>query len=217
MKHYVITIEDNPKSVKAAERCIKSGYQHGGIQVHKWKATTPADDIQSMIKNFGINMTAMNEIYSRTPNCMAAFLSHFSLWKESVDTNQEITIFEHDAVCVQNIPTVIKYNGCVSLGAPSYGKFNTPTSFGVVPLQSKRYFPGAHAYRVNPGGASILIQQAIMQARPTDVFLNIDTFPFLQEFYPWPVMAKDTFTTIQKSEGCQAKHNYNANYEIIDV
>jgi hypothetical protein len=61
------------------------------------------------------------------------------------------------------------------------------------------------------------MQEAIMEARPTDVFLNADTFPFLQELYPWPVIAKDTFTTIQKSEGCQAKHNFNANYEIIDV
>ena len=82
---------------------------------------------------------------------------------------------------------------------------------------SKPYFPGAHAYRVNPAGAEQLIQQAIMEARPTDVFLNKATFPFLEEIYPWPVEAKDTFTTIQASAGCQAKHNFNQRYEIIDV
>jgi GR25 family glycosyltransferase involved in LPS biosynthesis len=80
---------------------------------------------------------------------------------------------------------------------------------------SKRYFPGAHAYQVNPTGAQKLIDQARVYARPTDVFLNIDTFPWLQEYYPWPVEARDTFTTIQKTEGCLAKHNYNDSYKII--
>ena len=217
MKNFVITIIDNEKSEKAAERCITSGYQHGGLVIGKWKATTPNDDIQKIIKDEKINTAYMDEVYSRTPNCIAAFLSHFSLWKLSVESKEEITIFEHDAVCTNNIPTVLNYNGVISLGAPSYGKFNTPRSFGVVPLTSKPYFPGAHAYRVKPAGAQMLIDQARMEARPTDVFLNINTFPFLQEFYPWPVDARDSFTTIQNPVGCKAKHNYNEKYEIVDV
>ena len=59
--------------------------------------------------------------------------------------------------------------------------------------------------------------QALMGARPTDVYLNIDTFPFLQEYYPWPVEARDSFTTIQSEMGCKAKHNFNEKYEIVDV
>ena len=50
---------------------------------------------------------------------------------------------------------------------------------------------------------------------PTDTFLNLDNFPWLQEYYPWIVEAKDNFTTIQNENGCQAKHNYNETYEII--
>ena len=53
-----------------------------------------------------------------------------------------------------------------------------------------------------------------MEARPTDVFLNRNTFPFLEEYFPWPVEAKDSFTTIQSERGCTAKHN---KVEIIDV
>lgn len=214
MKNFVITIFGNEKSEKAAERCITSGYQHGGLVIGKWKATTPKDDIQRIIKDEKINTAYMDEVYSRTPNCIAAFLSHFSLWKLSVESKEEITIFEHDAVCINNIPTILNYNGVISLGAPSYGKFNTPTSFGVVPLTSKPYFPGAHAYRVKPAGAQMLIDQARMEARPTDVFLNRNTFPFLQEYYPWPVEARDSFTTIQSEIGCRAKHN---KVEIIDA
>jgi GR25 family glycosyltransferase involved in LPS biosynthesis len=214
MKHYVITIMDNKKSVKAADRCIKSGSQHGGIVIEKWPAITPRDDLKELLQKDGINPVSMAEVYSRTPNAVAAFMSHFSLWKESVERKTEITIFEHDAVCVNNIPTFIEYNGVISLGKPSYGKFNTPTLLGVNKLTSKPYFPGAHAYRVKPAAAQMLIDQARFEARPTDVFLNLNTFPFLQELYPWPVKADDTFTTIQNPTGCVAKHN---KVEIVEA
>ena len=214
MKNYVITIMDNNKSFMAAQRCIKSGYATGGLEIAHWEATTPADDLDEFIKSEKINISAMNEVYSRTSNCIAAFISHYKLWKECVELNQEITIFEHDAVCVNNINSQLIYNACISLGKPSYGKFNTPPMLGVNPLTSKRYFPGAHAYRLKPAAAQMFMQQARQEAKPTDVFLNIDTFPFLEEHYPWLVEAQDSFTTIQNSNGIAAKHN---KVEIIDA
>ena len=60
----------------------------------------------------------------------------------------------------------------------------------------------------------MLIDQARMEARPTDVFLNVNTFPFLEEHDPWPVEARDSFTTIQSEIGCRAKHN---KVEIIEA
>ena len=212
--NYVITIFGNEKSEAAAKRCIASGLSVGGISIEKWRATVPNAQLSEIIKKEGINTARMDEIYSRTPNCIAAFLSHYSLWKRSVEENAEVTIFEHDAVCVNNVPSEIRFKGVLSFGAPSYGKFNTPSSFGVVPLQSKKYFPGAHAYRVKPEAAQMLIDQARMEARPTDVFLNTTTFPFLEEHYPRPVEARDSFTTIQSEIGCRAKHN---KVEIIEA
>tara|TARA_B100001057_G_scaffold130669_1_gene129729 strand:- start:2354 stop:3007 length:654 start_codon:yes stop_codon:yes gene_type:complete len=213
-ENYVITIFGNKKSEAAAKRCIASGLSVGGISIEKWRATVPNAQLSEIIKKEGINTTLMNEVYSRTQNCIAAFLSHYSLWKRSVEENAEVTIFEHDAVCVNNVPSDIRFKGVLSFGAPSYGKFNTPSSFGVVPLQSKKYLPGAHAYRVKPEAAQMLIDQARMEARPTDVFLNVNTFPFLEEHYPWPVEARDSFTTIQSEIGCKAKHN---KVEIIEA
>ena len=213
-ENYVITIFGNEKSEAAAKRCIASGLSVGGISIEKWRATVPNAQLSDIIKKEGINTTLMNEVYSRTQNCIAAFLSHYSLWKRSVEENAEVTIFEHDAVCINNVPSDIRFKGVLSFGAPSYGKFNTPSSFGVVPLQSKKYFPGAHAYRVKPEAAQMLIDQARMEARPTDVFLNTTTFPFLEEHYPWPVEARDSFTTIQSEIGCRAKHN---KVEIIEA
>ena len=68
---------------------------------------------------------------------------------------------------------------------------------------------------LNPIGAKLLMKEAQRFARPTDVFLNINSFPWLQEYYPWIAEARDSFTTIQKEKGCLAKHNYNENYEIL--
>ena len=58
--------------------------------------------------------------------------------------------------------------------------------------------------------------QAKENSAPTDVFLATTFFPWLEEYYPWPVIAKDDFTTIQNEGGCFAKHNYNkGSYDII--
>ena len=213
MKHYVITMSQTPQSVKSAERCIESGKKYG-LEIHKWEATTPNEMLSAFLNEAQINVTGFMERYSRLDNCAAAFHSHWSLWKHCTEIEQEVTIFEHDAVVVDNIPEMV-HNGCISLGKPSYGKFVTPSSLGVNPLTSKPYFPGAHAYRVAPKGAELLIAQARMHARPTDVFLNREVMPWLQEYYPWPVECRDSFTTIQKTEGCLAKHNYNNEYKII--
>ena len=213
MKNYVITMSQTPESVKSAERCIDSGKKHG-IEIHKWEATTPNELLSALLVDAGINISGFMEKYSRLDNCAAAFHSHWSLWKHSTEINQQVTIFEHDAVVVDNIPEM-HHNGCISLGKPSYGKFITPRFLGVNSLTSKPYFPGAHAYRVSPQGAELLIAQAEVYARPTDVFLNRDVMPWLQEYYPWPVECRDSFTTIQKTEGCLAKHNYNNDYKII--
>lgn len=126
-------------------------------------------------------------------------------------------VFEHDAVVVAELPLDVEFDRLLSLGKPSYGDFDVPLRQGVNPLTSKPYFPGAHAYMINPEGARALISQSKLGAKTTDVFLHVDTFPWLQEFYPWPVEAHDSFTTIQNRSGCLAKHNYGTSYEIADV
>jgi len=214
MKSFVITIIDNKKSIAAADKCINSGVAHGML-IQNSRAITPRDSIRDILKKQGISDQGFKEKFSRLDNCIAAFLSHYALWTQCAAGKEDFQIFEHDAVVVNEIPDFINYQGCISLGKPSYGKYNDPLQIGVNPLTSKRYFPGAHAYRLKPDAAKLLIEQAKKAPKPTDVFLNIDTFPWLEEYYPWPVEAHDTFTTIQRTEGCLAKHNYSDKYEII--
>lgn len=215
-KSYVITIMDNEKSVKSAERLIQSGKQYGaGIKM--WPATTPKDNPEIMMRERQIDPEGFKEVYSRHENCMAAFLSHYRLWEECAFRNETFTIYEHDAVLVSHPPGDIALQMVGTIGAPSYGKYNNPLHIGWGPLTQKPYFGGAHAYMVKPKGAWALMEQAQSNASPTDVFLNKTNFPWIQEWYPWVAEVKDTFTTIQKTKGCLAKHNYNDMYEIEDV
>ena len=214
MKMYVIGIDGNKQSMSAVERCQRSANNYGH-KVEHFKAITPKDDIYGMLKQQGISAMGFEEQYSRLDNCIAAFLSHYCLWNECIKRDETIIILEHDAVIREPIRTFPFIDIC-NFGKPSYGKYNTPPTLGLNPLTTKRYLPGAHAYGVTPNGARKLIEQAKIHARPTDIFINLDVFPTINEVYPWPVECVDNFTTIQNKNGCIAKHRYNhETYDII--
>jgi GR25 family glycosyltransferase involved in LPS biosynthesis len=214
MKAFVITVKDIPESVQCAERCIKSAAEHG-LDVEMFFGVTPKDNPLKMLDDLGISPKNFTGKYSRVENCVAAFLSHRALWERCSDLNEDLLVFEHDAVVVAPIPVFKPYNRLISYGKPSYGNFRTPMKIGVNPLTSKAYLPGAHAYALKPSAARILLEESILYAGPTDVFLSKSHFPWIEEYYPWPVEVNDTFSTIQKNEGCLAKHNYGEGYKII--
>jgi len=220
LKGFVITIEDLPKSVAVAERCQKSAEKFG-VSTDIFPAVTPAFNPRELIKKLRLNDEHFkDDIGSRPDNVIATFLSHYRLWSKCAEGKETFVIFEHDAVVINEIPKYAIFAGCMNIGAPSYGKFEQPSMIGVNPLTSKNYFPGAHAYMLKPQAAKILCETAITTAMATDVFLQKSLFPWLEEFYPWPVIAKDTFTTIQNETGCLAKYNYRKNpteYEFLKV
>lgn len=217
---YVICIKDNVQSMQAAERCKQSGNKYG-FPISEYYAWTPADNpIEVLNQQKGVSTVNLDEVYSRTENCAAAFLSHFSLWEKCLESNKPVAVFEHDAVLMgpvdERLTRGFAYKQMINIGKPSYGQFRTPAFIGSGPLTSKNYFPGAHAYMIKPAAARSLISFARTNgANPTDVFLDKRRFPFLEEWYPWVAEAKDSFTTIQVEKGCLAKHNYNEGYKIV--
>lgn len=214
MKAYVITMMNTEESVQVATRCIKSAKKFG-IDVEMFTAITPADDIENISK--GIPKSNFIEKYSRYENCLSAFLSHRELWARCLDLNEDVLVLEHDAVFNGPLPEV-PFKGVLSYGAPSYGKFKQPSILGVNKLVSKEYLPGAHAYKIKPSAAKVLIDKAYECAAPTDLYISNRNFAFVEEYYPWPIEAKDSFTTIQNDTGCIAKHNYIYNtstYRVI--
>ena len=147
-KAYVITIMDNDKSVEVAKRCVGSA-QLRGTEVEMFPAITPKDDPVKLLEAKGIDPKAFDEVYSRNLNCIAAFLSHHSLWEKCAKGNENFVIFEHDAFVHSPIPVNAKFAYVMNIGQPSYGSYNTPSVLGVNPLTTKRYFGGAHAYMVD--------------------------------------------------------------------
>lgn len=216
MRAFVIAIEDNERSQKAANRCIESAAKHG-LEVKKFNAFTPKNDPEKFLKNKGINPNRFREKYSRPENCMSAFISHYTCWETSRDFNERVIIFEHDAIVTGHVPVDVDFDKVMTFSKPSYGQYKTPYRLGVDGLIQKEYFGGAHGYMVNPEGAALLISKSVSHAGPTDIFLNKQNFPWLQEYYPWCCMAADSFTTIQNENGCLAKHNYKKGYDIIDA
>tara|TARA_B110000495_G_C22925976_1_gene541123 strand:- start:112 stop:768 length:657 start_codon:yes stop_codon:yes gene_type:complete len=218
MKAFVIAIQELQSSIRSANKCIMSASEYD-VEVELFDAITPNNDPYKMLIDKGISEKNFEEVWSRTDRCISAFLSHHTLWERCAEDNEPFLIFEHDAIVEGNIPTdILDYENkamLISFGSPSYGKFNTPPKFGLNKLISKQYLPGAHSYMINPKAAKIMIEQAKTDAGPTDVYLNNNRFDFLHEYYPYPVVVKDTFTTIQRKEGCMAKHAYNERYEII--
>ncbi len=217
MKSFVITIEDNHLSQQAADRCIASAKRYG-IKVEKWYAVTPRHpDFESMVKDAGLQVHMFQGGYSKTENALACFLSHMSLWKYSVETKQDVMILEHDAIFTGRVPVLFGFHKCVTIGQPSYGKFKTPMTLGTSPLVQADYFKGAHSYIVRPSGAEEFLEKVSDYSRPTDIYLNIMNFPWLEEYYPWPVVVDDSFSTIQNQQGCLAKHNYGKGIHLVDA
>lgn len=213
MKAFVIAIEDIVESMSCAERCINS---FKPLNVEVFPAVTSRNtDLLKESKTRKLNLAGFTDRWSRKENAIACFLSHHSLWSKCFYENTELLILEHDAVQISEFPEKLDYDKIISLGKPSYGKFNIPRTNGINPLTSKQYFPGAHAYLIKPEGAKILLQRAKEYSEPTDVFLHLRRFPWLQEYYPWCVEVQDTFSTVQKEEGCIAKHSYKEGFRIV--
>lgn len=214
---FIIVIEDLPDSVSSAERCFNSN-KTKHLSLNYFKAITPKDNPLSILKEEKIKTDRFSSSFSQLEPSYSCFLSHYYLWKKCVEINEPIVILEHDAFFVHSLNfTRIDNNDCVNLGRPSYGDFFEQRP-GIHPLFSKEHFPGTHGYLIGPDAANNFIEYAQKRgARNIDLFLNKYSFPFLKEIYPWPIIANDTFSTIQKIDGCRSKHNFNKKYKIYEL
>lgn len=201
---HVITLLNLPQSVEAATRCIASAATHG-IDARLWPAHTPEEGPDIFRVHGWPTAAFTRNRYSRPGPCMACFASHAAIWELIARTGKPAIICEHDAVFVRSLPDLSISSYLVNLGRPSFGKFKQP-GHGIGPLVSKPHLPGAHCYFLKPAGAKELLRLAKTAAEPTDVFIHTKRFPWLREAYPWPAECHETFSTVQREEGCAAKH-----------
>ena len=218
MKGYVGTVFEIPESVKMAERCVESGKQFG-VDVELFPSTYK-DNYEHELERQGLKVAKFDETYSNIDAVVANFCTQYRIWMEIFYSREPGIVLEHDAVFTSSIPPIVTNAKAdiINLGKPSYGKFRSMNKPGIYPMFSKTggYIPGAHAYYITVAGANQLIEKARqLGASPCDLFLSKSNFPSIAEIFPWCVEADDEFTTIQKSKGCIAKHNYNEAYKIL--
>ena len=215
MKAYIITLTEVPASVQAASRALISALDHGlnpEMAHGVWW-----DDARAAAAEESLPIDQWDESYSNTDAVIGNFVAQYRLWRRIASGNEPAVIMEHDAAVVAPIPAMPSEAWLVNLGKPSFGRVPSANRAGLHPLFSRPdKLPGAHGYYVTPAGAAQLVSMAKRKgAMPVDVFISPQRFAGILEYWPWPIEAHDSFTTIQKERGCVSKHNFGDGYKII--
>ena len=219
----IIFNQENSLSVEAGRRCQNSFSDHGfdaNMVNGVWR-----DDYLKFLEESGVNFQNFDQRYSKYDAVVACFASHFNIWRI---IDRPTLILEHDAVLddlnslnifLENYNQILSdYPIIVNLGKPSFGIYKSMDKMGLYPSFSKggRYIGGAHAYLVSPSAAQIMVRRAReFGALPVDLFLDVNVFPFIFEFWPWPIICKDSFSSIQLTEGSVAKHSYGDGFKLV--
>lgn len=199
MRTFIITISTNPDSVRGADyardTAKRVGYQD---EIEHFEAITPGNANWRDILPDDNNCFYW---YQRPENVACCFASHFLLWKKCIELNEPILILEHDAIFESNIPDD-DFNMCINYGKPTYMKeehvnYEIPVEYEVAPLRDDFFF-GHHAYALKPEAAKIFVEDTFKTLLlPNDVWVSKQKYPWLEEYYPGPVVADTDFSTVQ--------------------
>lgn len=202
-----------PQSVEVAERCKESCEKYD-IEAYLFPAIW-RDEVDQYLSLLPLKVGKIKENYSNKNAVIANFLTNYEMWMYSLLLDETLLILEHDSVLTGPIPD-IEWPPITNVGKPSFGAYGTKDKEGLYkPFSKPGYFPGAHGYIITPKGAQKLLDSAREHGIvELDLFFNPSRLP-LKEYWPWFVEAHDSFSTIQKEEGCKAKHNWGKEYEVI--
>lgn len=143
---------------------------------------------------------------------MACSMSHYLLWKKCVTIDSDMLILEHDAVFTRELPG-IDFTGAIQINDPQGGGYKGKEHSknmkdrnisGVFPLTRKRPldslvpdgFSGNSAYIVKPWAASDFIKAfKTFGVWPNDATICLQLFPWLEEYYPFITVVKQTIST----------------------
>lgn len=224
MKTFIITLTHNQDSVRSAQQAINSAKAVGyADEIEIFDAVTPEvwrDFLPFQHTFYNSPLPDNHYQRSRPDNVGACFASHYLLWKKCVELAEPILILEHDAVFVDNIPN-IDFNMCVNFGRPSYIRpremiYHEPKQ-GLHPLQQPNFF-GHHAYALKPQAAEIFCQDVTTRIlTPNDIWMNKETYPWLEDYRPHPVWADTDFSTIQQEPLVPIRYDINTQQEVQDI
>lgn len=102
MKSIVIRLQGIEESEKLAKDCIDSGKKNDLI-IYPFDGVYGEENIENKHKEFDIRPWKPKMKKGRL-GVKGCFLSHYSIWLHSIEINQPIAVFEHDAVILRKIP-----------------------------------------------------------------------------------------------------------------
>jgi len=222
MKAYVIAIKGNELSEDSARRTIDSARKHGVdaqiyYGVHKSNSLHIMNTLGLDIDNKGGIWTT----HSYLDAAIGCFLSHYLLWKKSIEDNERLLILEHDVEFTDDFIDWCyrldsRYNEkvVVNIGEPLWGSKWKDWGDGEdgIHLRTCRvtmntddcdceehYLAGAHSYIVTPEASKLLINAAHKKGiKPTDLFIN-KTNIRIADSKPYVCKQITKFSTIQRA------------------
>ena len=213
MKAYIVYLPHLPQSVDVMMRAADSAakfnmapYAVSGV----WR-----DQAREELRFANLKIGKFDESWSNTDAVIGNFVSQYRIWCEIAGSGHPAIIMEHDAVVIAPIPDVPVGIDICTFGKPSFGKYKASGDGFTIMSNLRDKIPGAHGYYLTPNGARMLAEKAHeIGALPVDKFISPQRF-VIAEYYPWPIEAHDSFTTIQHVKGCRSKHNWNGKYKIL--
>lgn len=122
MKAIVIRLRGIKESEKLANDCIQSGKAHGLI-IYPFDGVYGEEQIKAKQEELQIRPWKEKMKKGRL-GVKGCFLSHYSIWLHSIEINQPIIIFEHDAVVLRKMPENISNNFDEFLMLDPYNKMS---------------------------------------------------------------------------------------------
>jgi GR25 family glycosyltransferase involved in LPS biosynthesis len=224
MKGYIIHLPKSKVSVDEAKK-TQHDLKVVGIEPILFEGCDRYDVWQEFIDNdFKIkNITRFGGGYYSSE--IATFISHFKLWKKCLELNENIMIFEHDAMLIKSftIDSIQNFNeDLLNLGKPNWGKrdwdieddnnfkkrkvctecfeeYNSDVDWAPDMCDcNTQWLFGAHSYLITPQGAKKIIEDVKSNGiLPADISLNQDVLD-IHDFLPHPFIQRGNFTLIQR-------------------
>ena len=204
MRTFIITLKQVEFSQKMAEECRETAREVGykpdietfwGVYGREWRKHLPKT----------ANTFSYRKGDTSTDPIACCFTSHYLLWEKCIEINEPILILEHDAKFDSNIPDDLDFDMCINFGAPSFRRYSACNFIepknGIQPLRDEIFF-GHHGYAMKPEAAKIFCDDVKSGKRMVvrnDTFIHAKYYPWLQEYYPYPISTRlNNITTVNK-------------------
>jgi len=237
MMAYMIYVESSDRSVNCAKKSQKMAKKIGKIDAKLWPGIDKYN-VWNELEKKDLNIIPLHiraQTYSYKKyigsgymDCEAAtFLSHMSLWEESIRIDDRILILEHDAIFFKKFIDY-KYDGILNLGIPNWGTRKWTDELDDIYIREKcrnnhspwiytlneadevvifndepckcetQWLFGAHAYIITPKEAKKLINDSYDNGIfATDLFIRTEIVNIADQL-PHGVKQVSDFSLIQK-------------------